>query len=159
MSKKITLYLIVHNVSSPQRLVDVARIVFNKCSPFNYLIVSKPTGMAAQVGLPDVSRMSYKLNRNLIITSSIKDALDLIDAKQVYLINFSDVSELIYPEDIELSDKTAIVVSGSDTGFTKSELALGKPIHIAPFTQSLGAVAEVTLLTYGLAKKLKICQG
>mgnify|MGYP000400855914 CR=1 FL=1 len=152
------IYIAIHNVSSPQRLTDVAKIVFSECSPFSCLIISKPTGMAAQVGVPDVSKMAYKLGKNLLIISSLQDLSEVIDVSKVYIVHPAEGSNYISLDELSTDDKTLYVISGSDVGFTKSELALGEVVYVKPFKRSIGVVAEVALITYGLMRKLRLCQ-
>ena len=151
------IYLAIHNISSPQRLTDVAKIVFSECSPFNCLIISKPTGMAAQVGVPDVSKMAYKLGKNLLIVSSLQDLSEVIDVGKVYIVYPAEGGNYISLDKLSTDDKTLYIISGSDVGFTKSELALGEVIYVKPFKKSIGVVAETTLITYGLMMKLGLC--
>lgn len=143
-----------NNASSPQKLIDVAKVVFN----FEYseivsaLIVTKPVGSAAQIGIPEVSKLAYKLGKTLVILPSVNDAIELFKPTKVLLLCRTNETQPI--ETIDIPDNSMIVASCSDVGFTKSELALG--IHTYPkhFNYGIGPAAEIALSLHALASKV-----
>ncbi|MEM2757298.1 MAG: RecB-family nuclease, partial [Sulfolobales archaeon] len=70
------LFIVANNASSPQRLIDVAKVVYNfeYSNIINTLVITKPVGSAAQVGIPEISKLAYKLGRTLVILPSINEA-------------------------------------------------------------------------------------
>ncbi|HDN75567.1 MAG TPA: hypothetical protein ENG05_00380, partial [Acidilobales archaeon] len=109
------------------------------------------------VGVPDISKMAYKLGKNLLIVSSLQDLSEVIDVGKVYIVYPAEGGNYISLDKLSTDDKTLYIISGSDVGFTKSELALGEVIYVKPFKKSIGVVAETTLITYGLMMKLGLC--
>jgi len=145
------LIVVANNASSPQRLVDIAKVVysFEYSEIVNALVITRPTGSAAQVGIPEVSKLAYKLGKSLIILPSVSDAVELIKPSNVFLIYKGDDSKPL--ETVEIPNNSMIVVSCSDTGFTKSELALGTHVFPRYFNSGIGPVAEVALSLYIIA--------
>lgn len=147
----------LHNVTSSQRLIDFARVVFN----FNvkYLVVTKVSGTAAQVGVPEVSRLAFKNNKSLIILPDLKDAIELLRPKETFLISHNEGKELtaeIYKA-IE-NESYYFVFPGIESGFTKLEQALGTTIRLPNLSSDIGpaAMASIFLYCYLQQRKEKI---
>ena len=69
------IYIIVHNVSSVQRLTDIARFIltYTMKQEVPLLVLSRVSGSAAQTGLAEVSKLAYKLGRPILITEGLED--------------------------------------------------------------------------------------
>lgn len=146
------LIIVVNGVSSPQKLIDAAKVVYSfEHDLVSAFVITKPTGMAAQVGIPEVGKLAYKLGKTLVILPSLNDAIDLFKPNAVYLIYKSDTS--IPLEEVEISEKTMIVISGSDGSFSKNELAVGRCVYPRNFIQNLNPAAELALALYILSSK------
>lgn len=145
------LIVVANNASSPQRLIDIAKVVysFEYSEIVNTLVVTRPTGSAAQVGIPEISKLAYKLGKPLVVLPSINDAVELLKPSNVFLIYRGDDSKPL--ETIEVPNNSMIVVSCSDTGFTKGELALGTHVFPRYFNSGIGPVAEIALSLYIIA--------
>ncbi len=145
------LIVVANNALSPQKLIDVARVVYNFEYPdlISTLVIAKPSGSAAQVGIPEVSKLAYKLGRSLIILPSINDAIELLKPSKVFLICRTDNSQPL--EVTEIPDNSMLVVSCSDTGFTKTELSLGTHVFPKYFNSGVGPAAETALSLYIIA--------
>lgn len=145
--------IVVNNVSSPQRLVDVARVIYN--SEYSDLVkafvITRIGGNVAQVGLPEVSKLAYKLGKPLIILPTVNDAIELFNPTDIYLIHRSPDSQ--YLEDLELRNNSMFLFSGSDSGFSKNELLLGKHTYFKGFNQGVSLIAEVAITLYILTLK------
>ncbi|MEM2757595.1 MAG: RecB-family nuclease, partial [Sulfolobales archaeon] len=79
------------------------------------------------------------------------EALELFKPAKVFLLCKTDVSQEL--ESVEVPDNSMIIVSCSDAGFTKSELALGTHVYPKYFNPGIGPVAEITLSLYTLASR------
>ena len=148
---------VLNNVTSPQRLIDAVKTAYSiESEPqIRAFIVTKVTGMAAQTGLPEASRYAYKLGKPLIILPTLKDAVELLNPTRTILITRKlDNSKSIEDVEVRDSDTLMIVVSGSDSEFAKSELALGDHFHIPLFT-FLTPSASIALSYYIIRRKLE----
>jgi SpoU rRNA methylase family enzyme len=140
----------LHNITSSQRLIDFAKIVFNL--GVEKLVVTKVSGTAAQVGIPEVGKLAFKLNKSLLILPDLKDSIELLKPSSVYLVSSSARDE-INIEDIRNkkdSNQILIVFSGIESGFTKIEQSLGNYVKIPKLLGDLGPEAEVAILLYTL---------
>ena len=151
----VSIYVVLNNVTSPQRLIDTARVVFAIDLPYvKGFITSKASGMAAQTGIPEVAKMAFKLGKTFIILPTLKDVIDLIAPTKIFICTKTEDS--IDMNELELSkeDRILLVISGVENGFTKAELALGTHVFVKMFNE-LPPPALVAVALYILFHKLE----
>ena len=139
--------------SSPQRLVDCARVVFHS-DIVDLLVIIKPVGMAAQVGLAEVSKLAYRLNKNLVILSQLDELKEVVDVDVVlYLVHDENAKELRNVlREIGLDKRICIVIPAGDISIPKSEMIGGEIVkHSLPRIGGVPA-ADVALTIYEIAK-------
>lgn len=148
------LVVVVNNISSPQRLIDVAKVVYNSgiSNIIKAFVLTRVGGNVIQSGIPEVSKLAYRLGKSLVILPTLNDAIEVFTPTNVFLVSKSPDSLLL--EDLELSDDVMLVFSGSDSGFTKNELALGRQVYFKGFNQLVSPVAEVALALYLINLKI-----
>ncbi|RLE60299.1 MAG: hypothetical protein DRJ32_03145 [Thermoprotei archaeon] len=138
--------VVLHNVYSPYRVVETSKIVYSM--GFKVLVVSKALGAAAQIGVPEAQKIALKKNRCFMYLPDLPDVVELFPSKNVLLFSSKEsaieettFSELFLP--LLDGERIILVFSGIDTGFTKRELNIGKPIYIRnlPEISSLGLIA------------------
>ena len=144
----------IYNVSSPQRLVDVARLVYGS-NVVDMLVVVKPTGMAAQVGLPEVSKLAYRKSKKLLVLTSVQELQEVLSGRRLVFI-VHGVSGVGYLEDAELRGDEVFVVHGGDGTFTRSELALGEAFTLRGFEELQNPVADVAITLYHLTTRSRV---
>ncbi|BDC19295.1 RecB-family nuclease [Acidianus sp. HS-5] len=139
----------LHNITSSQRLIDFAKIVFNL--GVEKLVITKASGTAAQVGIPEVGKLAFKLNKSLLILPDLKDSLELLKPSSIYLVS-SNAKDEINVESLKngKEDQVLIVFPGIESGFTKIEQSIGNYVHIPKLLQDLGPEAEAAILLYML---------
>lgn len=138
--------LVLHNVTSTQRLVDTAKIAFDNDAMF---VVTKPGGTAAQAGIPEVSKMAYRLNKPFLVLPDLKDALELLSPEKVFLV--TGTGRRVSEE--EIKGKAMVVLPGTENGFTKFELTLGEQVSLTEGKMSeANPVVLASLLFYCLRK-------
>ncbi|MCC6021549.1 MAG: RecB-family nuclease [Desulfurococcaceae archaeon] len=149
------LTIVVNNVVSHQRLVDVAKVVYGFDLPevIKAFVITRPSGSAAQIGVPEVSKLAYKLGKPLIILPTINDAIELFTPAKVFIVYRTEDSQPL--EDVEVSDNSMFVFSCSDVGFTKNELSLGTHVYPTKFRPGIGPAAEVALTLYIVTLKTR----
>jgi len=151
----VEVFVVLNNVSSPQRLIDTAKVTYSANMSFvKGFIAVKVTGMAAQTGVPEVSRLAYKLNKTFIVLPTIKDAMEILKPTKTVMLVDSEVSEDLSNLEISGNDRILLIVSGVENGFTKAELGLGTPVTIKEFTQLPPAPATAIAL-YILKNKIE----
>jgi SpoU rRNA methylase family enzyme len=141
---------VIHNVSSVQRVVDMARLVYSL--GLDELVVSKAYGAAAQHGIPEAMRIALKAGKSLLVLPDLDDAVELLRPDEVLIVSFEraelrDVEELIKG----LEHKNVMVVfNGGEPDFSPEELKLGKTIYLPNVKARLGPIAEAGILLYFL---------
>ncbi len=138
---------VVHNVSSVQRLVDMARIVVSL--DLEILVVTKAYGAAAQSGIPEASRLLLKERKGLVVLPELKDAVEFYSPDQVLLIDRDNAKAQLGVEELRgLQGRVMVVLNGSDAPFSPQELALGRPVYLRGLRGRAGAVAEGALVLF-----------
>jgi SpoU rRNA methylase family enzyme len=156
--EKRNLVMTIHNVSSQQRLIELAKVFYGL--GYVNLVVSRATGAAAQIGIPEVQKISLKTGGRLIITADLEDAIDLIKPNTIILLTQKAYGKTAYkPEEIamELSKGLTVmmVIGGLEPGLTSRDLSLGEPTYIQGIEGELGPVGLATIALYELKKHLE----
>jgi len=150
------LIIVLNNVSSPQRLIDTTKVFLSVDEEWmKALVVTRASGMAAQTGIPEASKATYKKGKPLIVLSGVKDAVELLKPNKVLIYHpdpeSKDITELL-PE-LRNSGRLMLVIDGSEGGPSRADLALGEPVKIGVFTEKLPAAAALALIINELSRK------
>jgi len=122
-------YVILHNVQSASKTIETAQVVYGLGFP-NF-VVSKAEGSSAQSGVPDANRLAIKMNQNFMVLPDLKDVLEILNFDHTVLVT----SPRLVKEHVDFNqlsqrarsgEKIAIVVSGSNSSFSKKEMDLGE---------------------------------
>ncbi len=145
-------FLVLYAPTSPQRLVDVARLAFS-IPVVDAFVVVKPSGMAAQVGIPEVSKLAYKMGKSFVILPQLQDVVETLPVKKVLFIVHDENAEDLTSIEIPCED-LAIVVQGSELSFSKNDLALGIPVKLSFLERAPPIPAsDAVLALYEVSKK------
>jgi len=135
-------YVVAHAPTSVQRLEDFAKFVFNFGDPLKALIITRPSGVAAQVGVPEVFKLAYKLDKNIMVLPDIEDAIETVRPEIVYTINYDYGEE----GELEIKERTMIIVGLTDPGLTKVEAQKGNAIKPRGVEGDVGPLGSLALL-------------
>jgi len=116
------LMLIVHNVGSAQRLVDLVKAAYS-INKVSLVIITRPYGAAAQSGIPDANRIAFRRGKGFIVLPELRDAIELIKPNLVYTVSW-DYGERVVPSKLNVVDGTAVVVGATEPGLTREEALL-----------------------------------
>ena len=151
---KARLVPVLHNVSSIQRLVDTARLVYSL--GLDTFVVTKAYGAAAQHGLPEVGRIAFKMDRGFTILPDLQDAVELFKPDKVLILSLEHARARLDPQKPpEPRGVTMVVFNGGEPDFTAREAALGEPVYFEGVDSRLGPAAEAALILYPLIRRLK----
>ncbi|MCE4600062.1 MAG: RecB-family nuclease [Desulfurococcales archaeon] len=141
---------VIHNVSSVQRVVDMARLVYSL--GYDTLIVTKAYGGAAQSGIPEAMRIALRENKRLIVLPELSDAVELLKPDQIFIVTKDYSEEHLDPaKPPRLEGRILIAFSGSDPDFSIQEARLGRPIYLKGIEGGrLGPLAEAGIILYAL---------
>lgn len=151
-----TVIVVLHDVSSAQRLIDMARLVYGL--GFSDFIVSKAYGAAASSGVPEASRLALRTGKRFAVLPSARDAVTLTGASSVFIVSseygepmgLDELATLILAE-----EKPLILFGGIDPAPGKDVAGLGRPVYIRGAGTRLGPVAEAALILYTLRERLQ----
>ncbi|MEM2005303.1 MAG: RecB-family nuclease [Zestosphaera sp.] len=149
----LELVVVLNNISSPQRLTDVAKLVYGLSGLKAGLVVTRVSGMAAQSGVPEVSKYAFRRGRPFLVLPSLQDALDMLRPDRVLVLAKTEVSKDVGEVVSRLEGRVAVLVNGSDSPPTKAELALGEHVTVAGFDESLPPQAALAVVLYLIASK------
>jgi len=149
----LELVVVVNNVSSPQRLIDFAKMVYGLINLKSSLVFTRVSGMAAQTGVPEVSKYLFRLGKPLLILPTPQDVIDLLKPDRVLVLAKTEVSKDIEEVASDLKGKVALVVNGGDTPPSKTELSLGDHVMVGELDPSTPPQATLAIALYVIAKK------
>ena len=149
------IYVVLHNVHSASKTVETAQVVYGL--GFSNFVVSKAEGSAAQAGVPDANRLAMKMKRNFMVLPDLKDALEVLSTESPLLI----VSPMLTKERLDLDqfskltksvERVVIVVSGSNSSFSRKEMDLGE-CRSLDARVDIGPAGTAAILLYALSTK------
>ncbi len=149
----LELIVVVSNVSSPQRLIDFAKLVYGLSNLRSSLVFTRVSGMAAQTGVPEVSKYLYRLGKPLLILPSPNDVIDLLRPDKVLVIAKTEISRDIEEVVSDLRGRVALIINGSDTPPPKTELSLGDHVMVRELDPSSPPQAVLAVMLYVITKK------
>ncbi|MEL9940313.1 MAG: RecB-family nuclease [Ignisphaera sp.] len=151
------LYLVAYAPSSPYRLIDLAKVAYS----FNFVtgfVVVRPTGLAAQSGLPEVFKLAYKYGKSLFVLSQLRELKDLLSIdKLIFIIqNNKEAPDIEQVIDMA-SDSVAIIIQAGESPFSKEDISMGYVSRINEMNESFSpnAVAEATAAILKIMRLLR----
>ena len=149
------IYVILHNVHSASKTVETAQVVYGL--GFSNFVVSKAEGSAAQAGVPDANRLAMRMKQNFMVLPDIKDVLEVLNIEKPLLITSPvltkerlDFSQLA--ERVKSGERIAIVLSGSNSSFSRKEMDLGE-IRSLDARVDIGPSGSAAIILYALLMK------
>ncbi|MHA1638520.1 MAG: RecB-family nuclease [Candidatus Thorarchaeota archaeon] len=151
---KHNVFVVLHNVHAVSKVMETAQVVYGL--GFRNFVVSRAEGSAAQTGVPDANRMALRMKRTFMVLPSLQDVIELLEVERPLLV----VSPVLTRERLDLAElsktvnsdkKTVIVLSGSNSSFSRKEMDLGEckslDAHI-----DIGAAGTASIILYSLLK-------
>lgn len=126
---KQNVFVVLHNVHAVSKVMETAQVVYGL--GFQNFVVSRAEGSAAQTGVPDANRMAIRMKRTFMVLPSLQDVIELLEVERPLLV----VSPVLTRERLDLAElsktansdkKTVIVLSGSNSSFSRKEMDLGE---------------------------------
>ncbi|MEM4481743.1 MAG: RecB-family nuclease [Desulfurococcaceae archaeon] len=140
-------YLALYAPSSVQKLTDFLKTVY--AVPGVVPVVIRPFGAAAQVGVPEAHRISYKLNKPLIILPEIGDLANIIGCNCLYYLldegEEVDVQRLLGESACR---KTALILCSGEHEPGAKELSGVKAVWIAGVPRGIPPIGLAGILIY-----------
>ncbi len=150
--------VVLHDVSSNNRLMDFVKEVLAYKKHINMVVISRPTGGAAQYGVPEASKLLFKYDIKFAIIPDITDLHELfgegfttIQFTKNYGKEFKDL------DDLKIDKNILLIFSGSETGFSKNEL-LENSIRVYPYgiERELSPNSYFSIFMHLISSKLSV---
>lgn len=143
---------VLHNVSSVQRVSDMARLVYSL--GYQTLVVTKAYGGAAEAGIPEATRIALKEGKRLIVLPDLNDAVELLAPDKTLIVTRDYMEEEYDPSNPPVYEgRVLIVFQGSEPDFTVKEAKMGTPIYLRGVEGRLGPIAEASIILYSLKER------
>mgnify|MGYP001772633930 CR=1 FL=1 len=138
----------LHAPASPYLVTEFIKILASSIHREHLIpVVTRPTGLAAQSGIPEAWRHAYKNNMMLSILPEIRDAIEIYSPDEVFI--FTRSHENLFIEDLELDQekKTILIILPSgEQSLTKEEAALGKRVFTKLFTKEINPLTALGII-------------
>lgn len=146
-------YVVLHNVHSASKTIETAQVVYGLGFP-NY-VVSKAEGSAAQSGVPDANRLALKMKRNFMVLPDLRDVLEVLSISSPLLVTSPrlvkeriDLTKL--QEQTQSGERIAIILSGSNSSFSRKEMDLGDCKSLKADVD-IGPAGSAAIILYALS--------
>ena len=146
-------YVVLHNVHSASKTIETAQVVYGLGFP-NY-VVSKAEGSAAQSGVPDANRLALKMKRNFMVLPDLRDVLEVLSISSPLLVTSPrlvkeriDLTKL--QEQTQSGERIAIILSGSNSSFSRKEMDLGDCKSLEADVD-IGPAGSAAIILYALS--------
>jgi len=150
---------VLHNTNSSQRVAETARITFGL--GYKSLVISKATGPAAQIGLPEAQKLALRYNANIIFLSDLSEVIELLQPDLTLIvvpgkyggINLSEALNKILPKIADMR-KVLLIFGGSEPGLTQKEMKMGETVHPDGVIEDVGTLGTVAITLYIVAQNM-----
>lgn len=137
------IYITLYAPSSVQRILDFVKTIYSYENAIPVIV--KPIGAAAQIGVPEAYKHSYKVGKPLIILPELQDLFNVLGLKNLYYI--SPVGERISTESLR-GENIGIIVNGGGQEPSKKELEGIKIINIAEIPDNMPSISMIAIILY-----------
>jgi len=146
---------VIHNVFSVEVVKQFAKICYGL--GFKTVVVSKPSGAAAQAGVPETQKLALKKGRALVVLSELEDVVEVIRPSLLIFVTPKKYAKESFDAERVISEAqkgiVAIVFGGSELGISAKELGLGVPMHIG-VEDDLGPLGFAAIVLHAIAKSI-----
>lgn len=149
-------FVILHNVHAVSRVIETAQVVYGL--EFTNYIVTKAEGSGAQTGVPEANRLAMKMKGNFMILPDLSDALEMLNVSRPFMITSPVLTEKKVEtadlmEQLKSTGRLVIVVSGSNSSFSRREMDLGECVSLNAKVD-IGPAGTVAVVLYDLRTAL-----
>jgi len=146
-----TIIPVLHNVSSSQKVVETAKLIYGL--GYKNFIVTKATGSAAQIGVPDAQKIALKKRTNFFYLGDIDDVIELFKPDLVLTVVSGKYTDTLLEDiinEIRNKEKILLIFGGMDPGLSKIEMEKGKPVSPSHIEENIGAIGLIAITLYTL---------
>lgn len=140
-------YAVLYSPTSVQRIMDFIKTIYAYGETIPVIV--KPIGAAAQIGVPEAYRYSYRIGKPLLIFPELSDLASVMGLSKIYYIDPSGEERDI--NDVKNMDNYAIVFGSEEGGLSKKELSLLNLVWFKNIPRNLPPSALAALILYLLS--------
>lgn len=148
----------LHAPASPYLVVEFIKVVSSFIHRESITpVITRPTGLAAQSGVPEAWRIAYKNNIPMIVLPDIKDVIEIYKPDEIVIFQKTEESKPI-EESLELLNKRSIlvVIPSGEQALTKEEQILGKKIHSRTLTRDTNPLTILGIILVLIGEEGKL---
>ncbi|MCS7140017.1 MAG: RecB-family nuclease [Candidatus Nezhaarchaeota archaeon] len=125
---------------------------------FKTFVVSKPSGAAAQAGVPEAQKIALKKNKVFVVLSGIEDVIELFKPSLIVLITPKKHAKEEFNAkrivDEAKSGCVVIVFGGSEPGLSAREMEMGIPMHVG-IEDDIGPLGFASIVLHTISYTIK----
>ena len=152
MEEKKKIYVVLHSVHAISKVLETAQVVYGL--GFSNFIVSKAEGSAAQTGVPEANRFALRMRKTFMVMPDLPDVVELLDVENPILVASPKLTKDKVDFDqlkhrVETEKRSVIVVSGSNSSFSRKEMDLGECVSLNADVD-IGPAGTISIILYKL---------
>ncbi|MHC1628458.1 MAG: RecB-family nuclease [Candidatus Nezhaarchaeales archaeon] len=147
---------VLHNVFSVEIVRQFAKVSYGL--GFKTIVISKPSGAAAQAGVPEAQKLALKKGKVLVVLSGIEDVIELFKPSLTLLITPKKYAKEEFDVERVINEVkkggVVVVFGGSEPGLSAREIEMGIPMHIG-IEDDLGPLGFASIVLHSISNALK----
>lgn len=148
------LAVVLHGAHGVEIVRQMAKLAYGLGS--GLFILSKPTSAAAQLAVPEVSKLAFKKGKVLLVVPDIADVIELLSPVKSLFFAEGMRGEMFDEDDVIESLKTgyvALFFSAAEPGFSSKEAERGRIVGFK-FHDEIGCIAMAAIALFRIWSKL-----
>lgn len=137
------IYIALYAPSSVQRILDFVKTIYSYENTVPVIV--KPIGAAAQIGVPEAYKYSYKTGKPLIVLPELQDLAEVLGLKDLYYVSL--VGEKTSIESLR-GENIGIIINGGDQEPSKKELEGIKVVSLAEIPDNMPSIGMIAIILY-----------
>jgi len=147
---------VLHNVFSVEIVRQFAKISYGL--GFRVVVISKPSGAAAQAGVPEAQKLALKKGKVLVVLSGIEDVIELFKPSLTLLVTPKRYAREGFNIERVIDEvkkgNVIVIFGGSEPGLSAKEIEMGVPVHI-DIEDDLGPLGFASIVLHEISDALK----
>ncbi|MCX8204242.1 MAG: RecB-family nuclease [Candidatus Nezhaarchaeota archaeon] len=150
------LAVILHGAHGVEIVKQMAKLTYGL--GFNLFILSKPTSAAAQLAVPEVSKLAFKKGKGFLVVPDIVDVLELLSPVKALFFVEGTRGEMFSEDEVVEALKdghVALFFSAVEPGFSLREMEKGRVVCFK-LPDEIGCIAMAAITLFKVWNKLAI---
>ncbi|MEM4699388.1 MAG: RecB-family nuclease [Candidatus Nezhaarchaeales archaeon] len=148
------LAVVLHGAHGVEIVRQMAKLTYGL--GFSLFVLSKPTSAAAQLAVPEVSKIAFKRGKALLVAPDIVDVLELLSPVKVLFFAEGMKGEMFNEDKVIEALKDGYVTlffSAAEPGFSLKEVEKGETVSLK-LPDEIGCVAMAAIALFKLRARI-----